>query len=117
MTWENLSPFLLPNSLTEIIRLFNVAFVLAGTTKVEEAQINQWLEYRVTTVDRCANIQDVHQVLKVLLSTTFFTQRSSWNLARVVLFLARGRNTGSHEFLHEWSWHPFGQHQDVWPSA
>ena len=38
--------------------------VFLGKTAEEQALVNQWLEYRVTHVDRCASKLDINSVLK-----------------------------------------------------
>ena len=69
--------------------------MFTGRSKEEEAQINQWLEYRVTHIDRCSSTQDVHQVLKVSIiiiemsteaSRTFGPSGRAWKQENVLNF-------------------------------
>ena len=38
---------------------------LLGSTAEEKAVVQQWLEYRVTQVDRCSSKEDTRTILKV----------------------------------------------------
>ena len=40
-------------------------FTMLGCSPIEEAQVSQWLEYRVCVVDRCADKKQLFTVLEV----------------------------------------------------
>ena len=68
-----------------------------GTTVESQAEINQWLEYRTTQVDRCAEKKDVELVLEVYcyydcVMMSYWLDEFSMVFPNVIIFIRQELN-------------------------